>query len=280
MGRPRKRAAKSKTLDLSKTIEIVDDSDEDCDQQRNTKKRRSSALKACLDTLKVKKRLEVETKAMATSSDGKATMFVGKLISFVNELKGNLPKSLASKINIIAEDDLWLLAKKFFDQQAEFAQNGIPTNISVGFHYTDAPNIETISWRGLLSKPEREARSVDTHKYPGSSYGEGIYTASDPSSSSQYGDTGLIVARLAGKSAAYDDSKCHTDQYEKGNHSIQCNGNWLVLEKTSQCLVLAQFSKEMGVALSSKNSRGTKSRKKKEAILCDLPGKLLKLFES
>ena len=83
------------------------------------------------------KRLEEE--AMAQSSEGKATHLLQKLVCFMEEYKSKKQPDIAQKIDLIASDDLWLLAKRFFDQQSLFISQNVPQQIILGkfvFFYT------------------------------------------------------------------------------------------------------------------------------------------------
>lgn len=142
-----------------------------------------------------------------------------------------------------------------------------------GYHYTDKENLKTICWRGLLSKAERSEKKITEQRYTGSVYGEGIYTADGPISSQGYGNTGLLVARLPGVSM--DHQQCG-NEYKSGNHSITCgNSDWMVLEKTSQCLVLAQFESELGQLLLPNNGQPQVS----PGDLSDLPQAICQVFD-
>lgn len=78
------------------------------------------------------KRLGEEQKAMTESSEGKATRLVEKLVSFMEEYKAKKQADIAQRIDLIAIDDLWLVAKRFFDQQDLFLSEGVSPQIILG----------------------------------------------------------------------------------------------------------------------------------------------------
>lgn len=145
---------------------------------------------------------------------------------------------------------------------------------TAGYHYTDKENLKTICWRGLLSKSERSQKKVTEQRYTGSAFGEGIYIADGPLSSQSYGNTGLLVARLPGVSMDYQ--QC-AREYNSGNHSITCGAenDWMVLEKTSQCLVLAQFASELASLLLPNKTQPQGS----QSDLSDLPLEICQVFD-
>ena len=68
----------------------------------------------------------------------------------------------------------------------------------------------------VLNREERSTQQIDS-RHRGSRYGEGIYTAGDAQSFSDYGDVGLMLVRLKGVEM---DSEEAERGYSKGNNSI------------------------------------------------------------
>ena len=75
---------------------------------------------------------QLEEEAMAQSSEGKATHLLQKLVCFMEEYKSKKQPDIAQKIDLIASDDLWLLAKRFFDQQSLFISQNVSPQIILG----------------------------------------------------------------------------------------------------------------------------------------------------
>jgi hypothetical protein len=140
---------------------------------------------------------------------------------------------------LISRNNTVFLAERMILKQKEFRENGRPVTVDIGFHYTDSNNMNRIRAYGLLGHRERKARNIKPQHTSGAVYGEGIYTCDNPRLYTGYGDTGLIVARLAGRkmSAAMADN-C----YAYGNNSILVSQqSILILKESSQCLVLAHY---------------------------------------
>jgi len=150
------------------------------------------------------------------------------------------------------EMDMLLLATHFACQFKQFQKEGKSTAIDIGYHYTKSENMATISTTGLLSKPEREKREVKSH-YNGSANGEGIYTADDCLSTTNYGDVGLIVARLLGV-----ESTGHGSEDTFVRHGVK------VLRNSAQCCVLMQYKTK--VVLQRHSTDDFDYKRKQEAV--------------
>ena len=58
--------------------------------------------------------------------------------------------------------------------------------------------MEAIRTNGLLTKGERDNRKIQSASIHGSVFGDGLYTANNPTAFSNYGEVGLLVGRLQG----------------------------------------------------------------------------------
>ena len=186
-----------------------------------------------------RKRLRERAKrAMESSPTGKAWRFVERVYSLFRshpQLHGEEPVGL---------NDMVFLAEHMFEAQMEFRRQRLPCTVDIGYHYTRKNNIARIRTDGLLSKAEREAKSVESN-FNGETYGPGIYTGNDAQTFQNYGTIGLVVARLKGKEMDAREAKCG---YAKGNTCI-ISGPIVVLQRSSQCLALVQFQRRHAVAV-------------------------------
>jgi len=125
--------------------------------------------------------------------------------------------------------------------QERWQKEGKPYQMDIGFHYTSPACIDRIQADGLLKREEREQKQIPS-KHNGSRYGEGIYTANDAQSFSDYGSIGLMVVRLKGVMMDHEEAECG---YKKGNDSITNEKKSIVvLKEKFQVLPVLQFSAE------------------------------------
>jgi deltex-like protein len=146
---------------------------------------------------------ETEEEGMAKSSDGKAVLAVQEIIALVKSTKemylDGHPALKTYCIDAVTIDDMVFFAKNMLDLQEEFIRKGVSGYIDVGYHYTVGRNMDNIRTHGLLTSSDRQTNQVQAIRKGGSAFGDGIYTANNGTSFSNYGDTGLIVGRLKGK---------------------------------------------------------------------------------
>lgn len=190
-------------------------------------------------------RNEQETALFASSPTGRAWNFVASVIRLHQRL---LEK--ASKVSSVGNgwmapamtrDDLVIFIERLLHTQVEFRDSGKPYRTDVGYHYTNEKNMSRIKIEGLLSKPERDSRGiVVTHN--GSRYGHGIYTANDATSfrGGAFGDVGLLVLRLHGKSGVFPETK-NDPSVDTFLEARKMRAKILVLRKSCQCVPVLRF---------------------------------------
>ena len=136
---------------------------------------------------------------MLSTKTGRAFLFVKAVIDVVEQVGRTVDHNVADKINAIATDDLVFLTENMLDAQDSFRMDGKPYTIDLGYHNTTKKNLERIKTDGLLTKKERTRFQIYS-SYRGSYFGDGVYTANNPVAFKSFGDTGLLVARLQGRS--------------------------------------------------------------------------------
>jgi hypothetical protein len=133
--------------------------------------------------------------------------FSGLARSFVEQVKAKInsiePTDKANTgIRMLPEDGLHATVERLLVTQHEFRLAGKPTTIDLGYHYTQKEHMESIGETGLKTMSERKENGIEVVRNNGATYGEGIYTGSNPLGfHGYYGDVGLIVARLLGSNA-------------------------------------------------------------------------------
>jgi hypothetical protein len=189
---------------------------------------------------------------MSTEPFGKAVRLVEQVTQAVNDIANGHEISpvqvtravvdIASghDISPVAVDDMVFLAEKLFVAQERFQREGKTYKVDIGFHYTRNVNMERIRTDGLLNRVEREEGQIKDVVFNGAAFGEGIYTGTDPFSYRNYGDVGLMVARLAGNTMEY---KRSGKGYELGNDAVISSHrkSLLVLKDSHQCLAMVKF---------------------------------------
>mmetsp|Transcript_4335 Transcript_4335/g.7973 ORF Transcript_4335/g.7973 Transcript_4335/m.7973 type:complete len:197 (+) Transcript_4335:131-721(+) len=156
-------------------------------------------------------------------------------------------------MDVVGADDIVILAERMMDAQDEFIQAGKPFHVDLGYHYTLESNIERIRTDGLLTKKERREKSVNVRN-TGSFFGDGIYTSDNPFSFCNFGNMGLVVARLQGRVlrvARYDArNQSEYDRYDTlvGNKTgtfDKCSKDEIVLKTCAQALPLLWYPTEL-----------------------------------
>ena len=267
-GRGIKNAEKS-SVDSKKRsiIEILDSDDDDTDNDcklPGTKKRRGEdgipkAVAARKVSLSIKERKEKEQSDMYKTSSGRAFLLVERFIQinqrFMQESSLEIHKlAKNNEIALVGLDDMVFLAEKLLECQDNFTLHGKPTHASCAYHYTSQQHLNSIRQDGLLSHPERTTNGIQTeHK---AHYGDGVYTANNPSAFLGYGDTGLLVAILKGKSAACAkggtqdptiDTVIGNKMIGHGNKMTNSPAgyNEIVLRQSCQVLPIFRFSRNL-----------------------------------
>ena len=142
-------------------------------------------------------RRKQDEEEMANSAVGKSFLAANDICALAREEQAKQPA-----IHVITEEGrgfmVWDLVE-MLKLQKDYIAQGASGHVDIGFHYTDAANLHSISRHGLMSKNERSTKNVSPSFTSGAVFGDGIYTANNPTEFRRYGDTGLIVARLQGK---------------------------------------------------------------------------------
>ena len=140
------------------------------------------------------------------------------------------------------------MAEQIMKAQDRFFQEGRPTHVDVGYHYTQPCHVDSIACTGLLSLSERRDHGI-VAKCNGSSHGDGIYTAPNPSRYQRRGEIGVMAARLKGKSSL---SSRHREGPGNENSVMVVKKNsrpveeyLTVLQQSCQCLPVFQFTSNM-----------------------------------
>ena len=145
----------------------------------------------------VEERKENDNKKMYDTIEGKAFLFVERVLEKHKELlQGD--EELESEICPVARDDMTFLCEKMMKLQDEFRlDESKPTHVDIGYHYTRPEAMDRIRTDGLITHAERQASGINSHN--GSAFGDGIYTGNSPFPFRNFGEAGLLVARLKGK---------------------------------------------------------------------------------
>lgn len=142
-----------------------------------------------------------EQRLMARTTDGRAVLAVQEIMSLVTETRAKKYKdtNLVNYIAPVTREDMFYFCKEMLILQEEFLKKkNINGYIDVGYHYTSSAHMANIRQHGLLTKKDRQSQQVNT-RTSGSVFGDGVYTANNADNFSNYGNTGVLVARLTGK---------------------------------------------------------------------------------
>ena len=150
----------------------------------------------------VEERKEKDDKKMHNTIEGKAFLFVERVLETHKELLQN-DDALESEISPVARDDMTFLCEKMLKLQEGFRlDESKPTHVDIGYHYTRPDAMDRIRTDGLITHAERQASGINSHN--GSVFGDGIYTGNTPFPFRHFGEAGLIVARLKGATQRRD----------------------------------------------------------------------------
>ena len=191
---------------------------------------------------------------MMSTSVGKAVLAVERIFQLV-EAMNTKNGYIDLELQPVAKDDMVIYAERFLAKQEEFKRKRISTKVDIGFHYTKLANMNGIRTNGLMTREDQMKNNIDvTTKKP--TFGDGIYTANNPSSFMKYGRVGLIVARLQGKTVCVPKSLTKKPRKRGntiiGNKSVKSQWKWpksdpldeVVLQTSSQCLPLVRYNKK------------------------------------
>lgn len=197
----------------------------------------------------------------------------------VNKTNNNNNNSAAfvwSMIESIAMDDMIFFTQRLLEKQNEFRtaafakdeedkEDHHPLYVDIGVHYTKYANLDRIQVNGLLSRNERGKIGILAERFNGDVHGNGIYTGNNPYAYADFGDVGMLVARLKGNVCFRSSDKnksdaanlkpkqttCCAETEEPVNNyynSIVVGSGYsqmVVLEESSQCIPLLHFPRSM-----------------------------------
>lgn len=196
------------------------------------------------------KRKRTEDDSMRQSLDGRAWLFVNQVLDLAKRLAATSPGLTA-----VSVDDMVFLAKKFLQCQADFQADGLPTNVTLAYHYTRNERMDSIKQDGLVTLADRKRK--DAHAVGGCAFGDGVYTATNPYAFYGFngGKVGLLVAVVLGstKRVSYSGRTPNNAAPVNtviGNKMRNLPGNMsedtqfhdeYVLQESRQCLPLVRF---------------------------------------
>ena len=203
-----------------------------------------------------------EQREMGATTTGKAILIVERILEFMQSRDNDASVKARPwlELETVYKDDMVLMVERMLKTRTKFHEKGYSTIVDMGFHYTSQRNMENIQTNGLLSKKELDSNGVPYELGGrGSTFGNGIYTANNPTNFQQFGDVGLIVARLKGKSVRMarfptpfddgDDEKSATTII--GNKLARQGERWpkndeadeIVLRNSSQIVALVKYNR-------------------------------------
>ncbi|KAL7553932.1 hypothetical protein ACHAWF_017289 [Thalassiosira exigua] len=200
-----------------------------------------------------------DQKAMLRSTSGRALLLAQNVVSLVKTINSAFPGLKEHEIEAVTTDDMVWFGEQMLQLKKEFEdKNNIPAAVDIGYHYTHRSNLPCIRTHGLLTKGDRAKKKISSEKQNGSTFGDGIYTANNPSFFSAYGDTGLIVGRMQGKtlwvakglrSSTQVDAAINTiignkqrRQLDGNRWPIDDSNNEVVLRASKQCLPMIRYN--------------------------------------
>lgn len=155
-----------------------------------------------------------------------------------------------SLVRPVATDDMVFATERLLLAQDEFRAALKPFHVQLGYHYTNSKNLGSIRTDGLMTKLERSENKVSVAKENGSRFGDGVYTATNPSSFHKeniridYGDVGLLVVRLLGANldclgpVRHFSTSTESDSITVSRDTVN---EFIVLSGSRQCIPIFQF---------------------------------------
>ena len=196
---------------------------------------------------------EQSQKAMMETNIGKAILLVERVVQLVESSEGECKIGLRP----VAKDDMVILAERLFAKQDEFKAKGINSKVDIGYHYTTEENMREIQVNGLMTKKDRIKNNIDV-KTNGAVFGDGVYTANNPTSFKNFGSVGLIVARMQGKTIRIAERLDPTKHPKLpntiiGDKKAKSLKEWrpysleheIILQESSQCVPLIRYDKNV-----------------------------------
>jgi deltex-like protein len=239
----------AKIASISETKYVSDDDEDDeVDKKRQAQIDADAALaKAISETYEpldeeTRKLVEeFEKEAMFLTISGRATLFVQAVLELATETEATLPTDMQAKmLRAVNRDDMVYFAERLLKAQESLQEQGRDTSVDVGYHYTKSEECMTrIRVDGLMTLAERDAAGIP-RVFNGAAFGDGIYTANNPTSYSEYGPIGLLVARLKGTTTTTKGTSA-----EQANSVIGRAGTVdevVVLRNSRHCLPLIEYA--------------------------------------
>lgn len=203
-------------------------------------------------------RLHESMLEMLQTNLGKAILLVERVIRFVESSEVATDDKYKFAFKAVAKDVMVEFAERLLAKQDEFKAKKAPFKIDIGYHYTNEDNMSGIQANGLMTKKDRIKNKIKVSTH-GSVFGDGVYTANNPTSFMDYGSVGIIVARIQGKPTRIAkstptptfDSKKHKDLPNTiiGDKTATSLRKWpksdsrheIVLRESSQCVPLIRY---------------------------------------
>jgi hypothetical protein len=175
--------------------------------------------------------------------------FVERTLDIHHELQQEFPFALpVDSVAPVGIEEMARNAQQFFGLREQFANENMPIDVDVGYHYTKLENLNSIVRFGLLGRTEHDQRDI-APKLTGSNCGTGIYVAKDPISfSNGYGSLCIMTARgLWGNRVHLEEALLDVEKINADTIMIRPNDvrEFVVLKRSSQCLPIFSFQVSM-----------------------------------
>eukprot|EP00977_Amphora_coffeiformis_P012141 scaffold2992_cov214-Amphora_coffeaeformis.AAC.23 len=155
----------------------------------------------------------------------------------LSDLAMRLSAKVPNFLRLVHMNDIVAMMERLLDTKQRFLEQGKPSLIDIGFHYTVPDNLERIQTDGLLSKSERDQRGIVSN-FNGTVYGDGIYTGSNPGDHyGKYGNVGLVVLRLKGRVDTHRYGGDHDTTVDR----LPPMDRIVVLKNSVQCVPIFQY---------------------------------------
>eukprot|EP00547_Thalassionema_nitzschioides_P007154 CAMPEP_0194219632 /NCGR_PEP_ID=MMETSP0156-20130528/26435_1 /TAXON_ID=33649 /ORGANISM="Thalassionema nitzschioides, Strain L26-B" /LENGTH=385 /DNA_ID=CAMNT_0038949383 /DNA_START=11 /DNA_END=1168 /DNA_ORIENTATION=+ len=202
-------------------------------------------------------RRKSEEAAMMKSSSGRAIRLVEKVMKLARSFQ----------LETIAADGMVYLAERFVETHDAFWTIYKPSSITVGYHTTNPHSLDAIRTHGLLSRGERGGYDSEGHHLY---FGDGIYISNNPQAFLNYGEVGIMVASLVGKTrriercgmnltknedldAGVGNKRLHKRGYCKPEIGAPFHGDEIVLRTAGQCVPLITYPTAMVISADGAN---------------------------
>jgi len=150
-------------------------------------------------------RLAEEERKMLSTNAGRAYKFVEKVLTECHSLK---TEQGDEGISAIAQDDMVFMTENMLICQETFQEANKTATVDIGFHFTSESVLTHIQRDGLMTMEDRESNpklnAQEAGRKHGMVFGDGVYTGNAPADLTKYGDVGMLVVRLQGKTKRID----------------------------------------------------------------------------